>query len=282
MFTSPWSWSQFSGSVRFICVHLILIYNSYKLLCDNQDPQQLRYDSRSRHKKKKKNAAGRTNACLLERDFHKHRSAHQHKEVEEWPSWHDFDEYSCHFSRSSTVRKANSWPGKSPPPTDYQRLHAKCFRHISARTSRVTCDLEIIRKMFFLLSDCSILPSLSPCFSLKLSFSPQSNLFYLPLLLLLFAELNWWYWLFWGWGEQSAVLFQWDGSVPVPQHHSRNQSHAGGFICDPAISWGSVAKSSGRNQAAFAPPGRPKTDVKMGQGTTCNGKNKKKLLSVQT
>lgn len=100
-------------------------------------------------KKKKKNAAGRTNACLLERDFHKHRSAHQHKEVEEWPSWHDFDEYSCHFSRSSTVRKANSWPGKSPPPTDYQRLHAKCFRHISARTSRVTCDLEIIRKMFF-------------------------------------------------------------------------------------------------------------------------------------
>lgn len=101
------------------------------------------------------------------------------------------------------------------------------------------------------LRKCSILSTLPPCFSLKLPSSPQTNRVYLPLHLLLFAGLNWWYWLFLGGGGLSTVL----ASVPVGWLHASPRAS----LLQPVILLdlsapepSAVAKTSGLNQVELA------------------------------
>lgn len=190
------------------------------------------------------------------------------------PRWH-------YFEQNNTISvfplQLTTAAGKAPTShRRHQRRHAKRFRHISTWNSQVTaltCDLEIIRKICIFLS--SILPSLSPWFSLNLPSSPQSNRFHLPLLLL-FAGLNWWYWLFLGWGEQSAGLASVPGGwldASSPASLQQPQSDCWVYLWPSHQPMLSVARTSGHNRA--------KDVKKRGDEWPINGKTKN-FLSVQT
>lgn len=88
------------------------------------------------------------------RDYHKHQSAHHHKEVDETPHGHEF-EYKCHFRHSFTVRQRADHTGRESLyilTTHCIKEHKQSFRLISTEASQATAlmhDLEIIRKMSF-------------------------------------------------------------------------------------------------------------------------------------